>query len=195
MRTFTFLGIKEFADKAKQLIYDGLALVNEALENSIGTTLVEMLIQLCCTLVIFLIVRFLIWNKVTEIIEKRKQVVRDALKERDDALEEAKLIKAEATRTKEESKKEAERIIENAKNRGNNEAEVIISNANETAKLKISNANEEIERMKSESKAQIKKEIVDVAYLMASKIVEKEIEKDKYDLPLEEFIQESKKDK
>ena len=30
---------------------------------------------------------------------------------------------------------------------------------------------------------------------MASKIVEKEIEKDKYDLPLEEFIQESKKDK
>ena len=127
MRTFTFLGIQEFAEKAKQLIYDGLALVNEALENSIGTTLVEMVIQLCCTLVIFLIVRFLIWNKVTEILEKRKQVVR--------------------------------------------------------------------ERMKADSEAQIKKEIVDVAYLMASKIVEKEIEKDKYDLPLEEFIQESKKDK
>ena len=36
---------------------------------------------------------------------------------------------------------------------------------------------------------------VDVDYLMASKIVEKEIAKDKYDLPLEEFIQESKKDK
>lgn len=194
MRTFSFLGIQEFAEKAKQLIYDGLALVNDALENSIGTTLVEMVIQLCCTLVIFIIVRFLIWNKVTAILEARKQVVRDALKERDDALEEAKLIKEEATKTKEESKKEAERIIESAKKRGYNEAEEIISNANEAAKLKINNANEEIERMKSDAQEQIKTEIVDVAYLMASKIVEKEIEKDKYDLPLEDFIKESKKE-
>lgn len=194
MRTFNFLGIQEFAEKAKQLIYDGLALVNDALENSIGTTLVEMVIQLCCTLVIFLIVRFLIWNKVTAILEARKQVVRDALKERDDALEEAKIIKEEATKTKEESKREAERIIESAKKRGYNEAEEIISNANEAAKLKINNANEEIERMKSDAQEQIKTEIVDVAYLMASKIVEKEIEKDKYDLPLEDFIKESKKE-
>lgn len=194
MRTFNFLGIQEFAEKAKQLIYDGLALVNDALENSIGTTLVEMVIQLCCTLVIFLIVRFLIWNKVTAILEARKQVVRDALKERDDALEEAKIIKEEATKTKEESKREAERIIESAKKRGYNEAEEIISNANEAAKLKINNANEEIERMKSDAQEQIKTEIVDVAYLIASKIVEKEIEKDKYDLPLEDFIKESKKE-
>ena len=194
MRTFNFLGIQEFAEKAKQLIYDGLALVNDALENSIGTTLVEMVIQLCCTFVIFLIVRFLIWNKVTAILEARKQVVRDALKERDDALEEAKIIKEEATKTKEESKREAERIIESAKKRGYNEAEEIISNANEAAKLKINNANEEIERMKSDAQEQIKTEIVDVAYLIASKIVEKEIEKDKYDLPLEDFIKESKKE-
>ena len=48
--------------------------------------------------------------------------------------------------------------------------------------------------MKSDAQEQIKTEIVDVAYLMASKIVEKEIEKDKYDLPLEDFIKESKKE-
>lgn len=186
------LSIDSFADKAGQFVKDGIALINDALENSIGTTLVEMLIQLCATLVIFLIVRFLIWNKITAIIEERKQVVRDALAERDKALEEAKSIKEEAKLAKANSEKEAARIIDNAKKRGYNEAESIIGNANEMAKLKINNANEEIERMKTNSEAEIKKEIIEVAYAMASKIVEKEVEKDKYDLPLNRFISESK---
>lgn len=203
--------IDSFGDKASNFVKDGITLINDNissetdntetsdlspvdqfLTSTIGTTLIEMAIQLCATLIIFLIVRFLIWNKVTEILEARKKMVRDAVKERDDALEEAKLALADANKTKDEAVKEANRIIESAKKRGYNEAEDIKNRANADAKLRIENASEEIERMKNENIADIKKQIVEVAYAMASKIVEKEIEEDKYDIQVDKFMKEDK---
>ena len=203
--------IDSFGDKASNFVKDGITLINDNissengntdtsdlspvdqfLTSTIGTTLIEMAIQLCATLIIFLIVRFLIWNKVTEILEARKKMVRDAVKERDDALEDAKLALADANKTKDEAVKEANRIIESAKKRGYNEAEDIKNRANADAKLRIENASEEIERMKNENIADIKKQIVEVAYAMASKIVEKEIEEDKYDIQVDKFMKEDK---
>lgn len=203
--------IDSFGDKASNFVKDGITLINDNissetdntdtsdlspvdqfLTSTIGTTLIEMAIQLCATLIIFLIVRFLIWNKVTEILEARKKMVRDAVKERDDALEEAKIALADANKTKDEAVKEANRIIESAKKRGYNEAEDIKNRANADAKLRIENASEEIERMKNENIADIKKQIVEVAYAMASKIVEKEIEEDKYDIQVDKFMKEDK---
>lgn len=174
-----FLSIEDFANKVGSMITDGIALINDALENSIGTTLVEMLIQLCATLVIFLIVRFMIWNKITSIIEERRKVVRDALNERDEALKEAKKIREEAALIKEESLREKDRIIASARRKADSEATDIIGKAKEEAKLKIDNANEEIDKMKNEANKDIQNEIIDLAYLMASKIVNDEIEKDK----------------
>ena len=185
-------GISEFSEKVGQLVKDGIALINEGLQNSIGTTLIEICIQLTATLIIFLIVRFMIWNKVTEILEARKKVVRNALKERDDALKEAEEIRKSINEEKKAATLEANRIIENAKRRGYNEAEMIIENANADAKLKISNANEEIQRMRNESEDEIKKEIIEVAYLMASKIIDKEIKRDDYHNSLDEFIKDNK---
>ena len=203
--------IDSFGDKASNFVKDGITLINDNissetdntdtsdlspvdqfLTSTIGTTLIEMAIQLCATLIIFLIVRFLIWNKVTEILEARKKMVRDAVKGRDDALGEAKLALADANKTKDEAVKEANRIIESAKKRGYNEAEDIKNRANADAKLRIENASEEIERMKNENIADIKKQIVEVAYAMASKIVEKEIEEDKYDIQVDKFMKEDK---
>ena len=201
--------IDTFGDKASNFVKDGITLINDNissneqvepddnsspvdafLSSTLGVTLVEMAIQLVATLIIFLIVRFLIWNKVTEILEARKKMVRDAIDKRDEALNEAKLALEDAKITKKNAEAEASRIVENAKKRGYNEAEQIISNASEKAKLSLSNANEEIERMNNENIASVKKQIVEVAYAMASKIVEKEIKEDKYDLKVEDFYKD-----
>ena len=201
--------IDTFGDKASNFVKDGITLINDNissneqevpddnlspvdafLSSTLGVTLVEMAIQLVATLIIFLIVRFLIWNKVTEILEARKKMVRDAIDKRDEALNEAKLALEDAKITKKNAEVEASKIVENAKKRGYNEAEQIISNASEKAKLSLSNANEEIERMNNENIASVKKQIVEVAYAMASKIVEKEIKEDKYDLKVEDFYKD-----
>ena len=203
--------IDSFGDKASGFVKEGITLINDNISNTetnpdtsdmskvdqfltstIGTTLIEMAIQLCATLIIFLIVRFLIWNKITEILEARKKMVRDAVMEKDKALEEAKLALEDAALTKENAIKEANRIIESAKKKGYNEAEGIVQRANDDAKLRIDNAFEEIERMKNENINDVKKQIIEVAYAMASKIVEKEIEENKYDFDVDEFMKEDK---
>lgn len=203
--------IDSFGDKASGFVKEGITLINDNISNTeaqpeteemsaidqfltstIGTTLIEMLIQLSATLIIFLIVRFLIWNKVTEILEARKKMVRDAISEKDKALEDAKLALKDAEITKENAIKEANHIIESAKKKGYNEAEDIVKRANDDAKLRIDNAYEEIERMKNENINDVKKQIIEVAYAMASKIVEKEVEENKYDLNVDEFMKEDK---
>ena len=88
--------------------------------------------------------------------------------------------------------KEANHIIESAKKKGYNEAEDIVKRANDDARLRIDNAYEEIERMKNENINDVKKQIIEVAYAMASKIVEKEVEENKYDLNVDEFMKEDK---
>ena len=168
------LGWDEFSEKVENLINYGIRLIQDGL----GITLSEMLIQLCATLVLFLVVRFFVWNKVTAILDKRKQLVKDAIKTKDEA------IKAHDDLIKEDELKR----IENAKQKSYDEAEQIILNAQNEAKQKIDAAQKEIEVMISESEEQMKKEIVDVAYEMAEVIVKKEIEKDKYPLDVDDFI-------
>jgi len=178
------LGWDEFAAKVEQLVFDGLRFI----EDGLGVTIQEMLIQLAATLVLFLAVRFLVWNKVTAILDARKKVVTDALKTREEALEESKKLKEEGQQILADANLESKKIIEKAKAKGYEQAEAIVKNAEETAKLKIQNAETEIEMKVAESKKQIKDEIVDVAYAMASNIVGKEIEKGTYDLNVEDYL-------
>ena len=178
------LGWDEFAVKVKDLVNQGLRLI----EDGLGITITEMLIQMAATLVLFLVVRFFVWNKVTAILDKRKKVVTDALKQRDDALNESKKIKEESQTMLTEAANESKRIIEKAKAKGYEQAEEIVKNAEETAKLKIKNAETEIEMKVAESQDEIKKEIVDVAYAMASNIIGKEIEKGSYDLNVDDYL-------
>lgn len=186
------LGWDEFAEKVENLIRNGIRLIDEGLNNALGITLVEMLIQLCATLILFLIVRFLVWNKLTAILDKRKQAVSDAIKQKDDAILESKKISEESQKQVNDAKIEASKIIERAKSKGYEQAEDIIRQAEETAKLKIQNAESEIEMKVAESQNDIKKEIVDVAYEMASNIVGKEIEKGTYQLDVDDYLNKVK---
>lgn len=178
------LGWAEFAEKVQGLVDQGLRFISEGL----GVTLQEMAVQLVATIVLFIAVRLLLWNKVTEILDQRKKAVTDALKTRDDALEESKKLQEEGQAMIVEASAESKRIIEKAKAKGYEQAEEIVKNAEETAKLKIQNAEAEIEMKVAESKKEIKEEIVDVAYAMASSIVGKEIEKGSYDLKVEDYL-------
>lgn len=178
------LGWDEFAEKVENLVFQGLRFI----EDGLGVTIQEMLIQLAATLILFLAVRFLVWNKVTAILDQRKKAVADALKVKDDALEESKKLQEKSEAMLANAAVESKKIIEKAKAKGYEQAEEIVKTAEETARLKIQNAEVEIEMKVAESQKEIKNEIVDVAYAMASNIVGKEIEKGTYDLNVEDYL-------
>ena len=182
-----FLSLQTFSDKAGTYVSDGVALINKALQNTLGITLIEMAMQLCATFVIYLMVKYLLWNKIEPILQKRKDMVKDAVSERDKALDESDEIRKNANEALKMSRIQADSIVENAKKKGYTEAEKIVNKANMKAELRIKNAAEEANRMKAESEKEIKNEIIDVAYTMASKIVDKEVKKDKYDIDVNQL--------
>ena len=178
------LGWDEFAEKTKNLVYQGLRLI----EDGLGVTLTEVLIQVCATLVLFIAVKLLVWNKVTSILDERKKVVTDALKQKDEALAESKRLREEGEALIASANQESKKIIEKAKTKGYEQADEIVKKAEETAKLKIQNAEQEIEMKIADSQKEIRDEIVEVAYAMASNIVGKEIEKGSYQLNVDDYL-------
>lgn len=179
----------KFGAKVKELINDGIRFLSD---KSPDEFLYEMLLQLASTLVIFLIVRFLIWNKITAILDERKKAAMSAIKERDAAIGEAKKIREDADNTLQSAVNKSRQIIERAKAKGREENAKIIKNAESAAALKLANAQDDIAKMRRESEEQIKNEIVDVAYLMAEKIIAKEIKRDAIDV--DKYLAKEEKD-
>ena len=83
----------------------------------------------------------------------------------------------QARRIKEEAEAEALLVRQN-----------IINNANEEASRKIKLAEEQIVKEREEAKQEIHDEIINVALMAASKIVEREINKEDNEKLVEDFL-------
>ena len=148
----------------------------EALSNMVKT----FILQLLATLVLFLVIRFKFWNIITDIIEGREKQVEETLKERDEAIIIRNEALKEAENLKTETKKNAALIMEEARKNSSIEAENIIKEAHQQIEIDRENARRQIEKERSDMHEDIKNEIVDVAFQMAEKMVEHEIDKDEH---------------
>ena len=138
---------------------------------------VTFILQLLATLVLFLVIRFKFWNVITAMIEKRETKIADSLKEKDEALKELEIAKKEAEAVKLESKKTANLIIEDAKKVSQIEADEILNEAKYQIQKEKESALDLIDKERKSMQENIKNEIVDIAFLMAEKIVDHEIDK------------------
>lgn len=157
--------MEEFLKQIPQLVEDGLAIDTG-----------QLLIQLIATAILFAVVFKFLWKPITELLEQRHQMVQSEI-------DEAKKVNEDAHKTKEEleaklldAKTEAKNIIENSRVRGENEKQRIVDDAEKQATSILRKADEEIEREVTLARQQLKEEIVEVAYQMAEKIVEKEVD-------------------
>lgn len=144
-----------------------LSLVNINLDTIIFT--------LINTLIIFLLYRFLMHNKVMAILEKRKEKINSEMQAAEDAKKAADETKAEYTARLEKSKEEASEIIAAAvKKAGEREAQ-IVAEAEENAVRIKERAEESIALEKKRALNDVKDQISEVVVLAASKVCEKEI--------------------
>ncbi len=148
----------------------------EALSNMLKT----FILQLIATLILFLVIRFKFWNIVTDMIEGRRKIVEESLKEKDEALAIRDAALQEAEILKKDSKKNADLIIEEAKKNSHIEAYNIIKEAQDQIAIDKEKAKIQIERERADMREDIKNEIIDVAFEMAEKMVEHEIDKEKH---------------
>ena len=166
-----------------ELVKQGLEIILNS-ENAVPS----IIIQLCATLVLFLAVRFLLWGKITKVIQEKEQNEKDAFANLEKAKSEAEEIRKQIAIETNEAKEEGYKIIERAKQKSYLEAEEIIKKAQIDANMKLEDAKEEIDKEIAKANDNIKKEIIEIAYMLASKIINEEIDKSKYDELVNDFI-------
>ena len=159
-----------------------IALVSdpEALLVALPSTLVDLIVQLCATIILFLAVRFLFWGPITKIIETRREAIDKELALAEEAKANAVEIEAELRKELDEAKTKIKEMLDQAEKEANLKREEIVNSAKEEAKRRMDNLELELEQEKKNMEKDIKKEIVDIAFKAAEKIVAREIDQNKY---------------
>lgn len=141
-------------------------------------------------LVLFTALSYLLFNPVRDMLEKRKQRVIDDQ-------ETAKREKAEAIAFKEEYDlklkqvdKEAEAILSEARKKAKQNEMKIVAEAKEEAARIIARANAEIELEKKRALDDMKQEMIEVAAMMAEKVVAASIDTNVQESLIDETLKE-----
>ena len=176
-----FLGIKE-----------SLESLGEVVEKALGVNFWELLINLLATVLLIIIVRFLFWNKVTAFLEKKRNNIKEEYRQSGEIKKEAEDLKAEAQKVLDDSKAQANEIIRTAEDTATKEKVRIISEAKSSAEEIILNSKEEAQKEKESIIKEAKEEVVDLASLMAQKMISEEIDVSKYDNKVLDELDEDK---
>ena len=146
------------------------------------------IISLLNLLVLFLFIRHFFFDKINSVIESRQQEIDKALDDADEATLRAKQLEEEYAGKISLAKEESAEIIKNATKKAQSRSDEIVFEAKEEAGSILTKANTDIEREKKRAINQMKDEISDIAFMVASKVVEKEINQKDNDSLIEDFI-------
>lgn len=164
------------------LAAEQLQLVNISLDTIVFT--------LINTLIIFLLYRFLLHNKVMDILEQRKEKTCAEIKAAEEAQAQAEAVKREYSEKLEESKAQAAQIISDAVKRAGERENQIIQEAQQEAVLLKKKAEESIELEKKKALNEIKDQISDIVIMASEKVIEKEISQSDNEALINKFIAE-----
>ena len=137
-------------------------------------------IQLCATILLFLAVRFFLWKPITKILETRRDAIDKDLKDAEEAKANAILIESNLKNELDDARAKVKKMLDDAEKQANIKRDEIINQAKEEARRRMDNLDAELEQEKKNMSEQIRKEIVDIAFAAAEKIVAKEIDHTKY---------------
>ena len=184
-----FLAV-DLAETVKSAIENGVILIENGDVNldKLPIGVITLIAQLVATTVLFLVVRFKFWNIVTSFVEARKNAVQAEL----DKAENAKIVVEQATIESKElvqnARTTANNIIQQAKTLSEKEAEKILNEAHEQIESDKAKALREFDQKEIELRRNLQQEIVDVAYLLADKMVNKQMDEKQNQLIVDEFL-------
>ncbi len=140
----------------------------------------EFLMQIVATAILFILVRIFLWKPITNMLEGRKQKIDEELNSAREANMQAQALKEDLEKQLADAQNEVRTIIQSAEMDGAAIKEQIISDAKEEAKRRLDASKEDVEREIKNKQQEIKNTIVTIAFDAASKIVEHEVDKEKY---------------
>lgn len=153
-----------------------------------GADVRDLLIQFCATIILFIVVKIFFWKPITDILEKRREVIDSSLEQAKKSEENSKLLEEEKQQELMLAKQEIKALLDKAEKDANIKREQIILEANKIANQRLANLEFELEQEKNSMEKQIRKEIIDIAFAAAEKIAAKEIDQGKYSDVIDEIL-------
>ena len=144
----------------------------------ISVNIWHIVISLANLVILFLILKKLLFKPVKKIVDKRQKEIESEYKKAEKTQAEADAIKAEWEGKMAKAEAEADKIISDAVERADSRNEVMLYESREKADQIIRKAKADIERERKDARETIKKEIVDVSQTLSEQIIGREINMD-----------------
>lgn len=144
--------------------------------------------MLANTGILFAIVSKLLFKPVKKMIDQREQEVASIYTQAEETRTKADCLMSEYTIKIKDAKNEANDIVAQAHKKATLHAEDIVKEANQKASTLMNKAQQDIELEKKKALNEVKDEISDIAMMIASKVVEKDITKQDHEKLIAQFI-------
>lgn len=138
----------------------------------------HIVISLANLVILFLILKKLLFKPVKKIVDKRQKELEAEYCKAEKTQAEVDAIKAEWEGKMATAEAEADKIISDAVERADSRNEVMLYESREKADQIIRKAKADIERERKDARETIKKEIVDVSQALSEQIIGREINMD-----------------
>lgn len=153
---------------------------------------ITMLVQLCSTLVLFLLCKKLLWKPARDILAKRRDKMNENLMSSQKLREDASVELDKAKEELEHARNRSGEIVESARKEAENLRAEIVNKANSEASAKLALADKEIEQKERDAQDRIHDEMVDVAMAAVSKLMQDKATSNDDKKAIEDFIGEKK---
>lgn len=153
---------------------------------------ITMLVQLCSTLVLFLLCKKLLWKPARDILAKRRDKMNENLMSSQKLREDASVELDKAKEELEHARNRSGEIVESARKEAENLRAEIVNKANSEASAKLASADKEIEQKERDAQDRIHDEMVDVAMAAVSKLMSDKATTSDDKKAIEDFIGEKK---
>lgn len=140
--------------------------------------------------ILFTVMSYFLFNPVRDMLKKRKEGIQNEIETAKQNKENALALKSEYEAKLKEADKEVEAILSEARKKALKKEEVIIAEAKEEAARIIARAQNEIAMEEKRAMDDIKKEMIQVASMMACKVVAQSIDVQIQDTLIEETLKE-----
>ncbi|MBO8172011.1 MAG: F0F1 ATP synthase subunit B [Bacillaceae bacterium] len=149
-----------------------------------------MLFQVITFIILLLIVRKFAMGPAMSVLEKRQKHIEEQITTAEKNREEAQKLLEEQRAALKEARDEAHEIVERAKKQSEVEAKEILNSAKERADRMVEEARAEIEREKDKAVAELRDQVTSLSVLLASKIIEKELDEKQQQEVIDQFMKQ-----
>ncbi|OEH85439.1 ATP synthase F0 subunit B [Desulfuribacillus stibiiarsenatis] len=149
-----------------------------------------MIMQLFAFLVLFFLLSKYAFKPLVKVIQERQDYIEKQLKTAEDQRAEAEKLQAEHRQEMVKVREEALEIVERARKQSEKQAnDILVAAKNEAERLK-ENAKQEIVKEKDQALAELRNQVGSLSVLIASKIIEKDMNEAEHNTLIDKYLKE-----